>query len=41
MPDYQMDSQNIKYVTIIFVFLDIKMLEHSAKYPATQKFLHH
>ena len=26
-----MDSQNIKYATIIFVFLDIKMMEHSAK----------
>ena len=29
--DYQMDSQNIKYAIIIFVCLDVKMLEHSAK----------
>ena len=28
--DYQMDSQNIKYAIIIFVCLDVKLLEHIA-----------
>ena len=31
MSDQQIDSQKIKYAIIIFVFLDVKVLEHSAK----------